>query len=127
MNIKAHLRRLLICFALIVAFFVITLLSGDSFANEIGWLVLFMLIMFGVWTLFIWIKNRFGKHGFWIIPMILVVYYLLGTVIVGCFHGWSGLGVALMFLVITIVVAVALFLFIIEILIELLHKKGIVR
>ena len=120
---RTSIIRLMVCLAAFVILYLYTLLTGDNFSDVLGWLVSFWLLMFAEWTAFVWLRERIGRHCYWVIPCFCILYYYLGMLIVDAIPGWSGLGAALMFLFSLAVLAAAVVFFLIEMLIYWFYRK----
>ena len=120
---RTSIIRLLVCLAAFVAFYIYALFDGDDFRDMLGWFLFFWFVMFGEWTLFVWLRGRIGRHCYWVIPAACALYYFAGVKIVNAIPGWSGLGAAIMFLFTLAVLAAAVVFFLIEMLIYRLYRK----
>ena len=115
--------RLVVCLVPFVVFFVYTLSSGDNLSDDLGWLILFWLVMFAEWTLFAWLRERIGRHCYWVMVCFCALYYFIGGLIVDAIPGWSAIGALIVFLFSLAVLAVAVIFFLIEMLIYHFNKK----
>ena len=122
-TMRTSIIRLLVSLAAFVVFYLYTLLNGDSYGDVMVWLVISWLVMFFVWTLFAWLRERIGRHCYWVIPVLCALYYGIGLMIVERIPGWSGLGAALLFLFSVAVLLATVIFFVIEMLIRRFYRK----
>ena len=120
---KMGLIRLTVCFVAFTVLFLCVLFGGTGFFDFFGWAVFGCLLMFGLWTAFVWLRERIGRHCYWVIPVFCILVYGVGILIVDAIPGWSGLGAAIAFLYILAILAASVVSFLIEMVICLLNRK----
>ena len=120
---RTSIIRLMVSLAVLAALFIYTLLEGDNFSDVFGWFVFGWLFMFCLWTAFVWLRERIGRHCYWVIPAFCALYYGAGVLTVNAIPGWSGLGVAIAFIFTLAVLAASVVFFLIEMLIYLFYRK----
>ncbi len=120
---RTSMIRLMVCLAAFVIFYLYSLLTGNNLSDLLGWFVFLWLLMFVEWTAFVWLRERIGRHSYWVIPCFCILYYGIGMLIVDAIPGWSGLGAAIFFLFTLAVLAGAVVFFFIEMIIYRVYKK----